>query len=299
MNKRLILGICVILCAAACRPAQVKTPPTETITRPAKQTLVQKKKALTQKKQSATQFPEVLGGVVQSDEWVIYKDEEKEEFKGHVFYDNGAYTFKSNYALSDRRTNTFTATGNVYAKSHDAEQDTTYQAYADYARYHYKTGKGFLKSTTKNPVRLILTDATQTITARAKQVSFDTNAQVVVLTGNVDAKRTTAQGNQTLQADKVTLKQQENYVYLEGNARLADDQRLLQADQVLYDGANNQARAYGARPLTTGSTEQGTFAIIADSIDSDAEGNLITLQGKVQGWLVSPELNNNKINEKF
>ena len=156
-----------------------------------------------------------------------------------------------------------------------------------------------MKSTTKNPVRLILTDNTQTVTANAKQISFDTNTQVFVLTGQVDAKRITAQGTQTMQANKATVKQLEDYLLLEGNAVLADDVRTLKADTVLYDGAHDQAHAYGARPLVTGSTEQGTFAIIADNVSSDAQGNVITLDGRVQGWVVSPEINNHKINNKF
>ena len=176
---------------------------------------------------------------------------------------------------------------------------TIYEAYADSARYNYKTGKGVLQSTTQNPVRLILTDATQQVTASAKHISFDTTNQIFILTGKVKAVRTTAEGTQTMQADKATLKQLEDYLYLEGNAVLADEAHTLQADTVIYDGAHNQAHAYGARPLATGSTEQGTFAIIADNISSDAEGTFVTLDGKVQGWLVSPELNDNKINHKF
>lgn len=292
----LAASACVL--AMGCRPLQVQTPPTETVTRPAKQTLQQKKSALANRKNTVSQLPEVLGGIVQSDEWTIYKDEEKEEFSGHVFYDNGIYTFKSNYALSDRKHNTFTATGNVYAKQKNPN-GTIYEAYTDYAKYNYKTSTGLLKSTTSTPVRLVLTDKEQTLTARAKQISFNTTTQVFVLTGNVHATRTTPQGNQTLQADKVTLKQQEDYLLLEGNAVLTDDQYSLQADTVVYDGSHNQAHAYGARPLATGSTEQGTFAIIADTISSDAQGNKVTLDGRVQGWLVSPELNNNKLNEKF
>lgn len=298
MKRTLYLAVSLLFLLTGCRAVQVQSPATETITQPAKQTLAQKKTALSQKKKSATQLPEVLGGIVKSDEWIIYKDEKQEEFKGHVFFDNDTYTFKSNYALSDRKNNTFTASGKVYAK-HKDEQNTIYEAYADYARYNYKTGKGLLKSTTKDPVRLILTDNTQTVTANAKQISFDTNTQVFVLTGQVNAKRITPQGTQTMKADKATVKQQEDYLLLEGNAVLADDLRMLQADTVLYDGAHDQARAYGARPLATGSTEQGTFAIIADNVSSDAQGNVVTLDGSVQGWLVSPEINNNKINTKF
>lgn len=291
-----LLASAVVL--GACHPMQVQTPSTKQFSQPAKQTLAQKKSALARKKKAATQLPQVLGGVVQSDQWVIYKDKKQEEFVGNVRYDSDRYAFKANYALSDRKQNTFTASGNVYAK-HTDEQGTVYQAYADYGRYHYKTGKGVLKSTTSSPVRLVMTDNTQTITARAKQISFDMNTQVFVLTGHVDAKRTTQAGNQTLRADKATFKQLQDYLELQGNAVLADDLRQLQADTVIYDGTHNQAHAYGARPLATGSTQQGTFAIIADTVSSDAQGEIVNLSGRVQGWLVSPEINNNKINEKF
>ena len=295
---RPLLFLTLLLWLVGCHTTQLNAPTSKPLTQPAKQTLQQKKSALSKKKKNSTQMPEVLGGIVQSDQWIIYKDKEQEEFTGNVSYDNGIYAFKAQHALSDRKQNTVTATGRVYARRKELPS-TQYEAFADYAHYNYKTEKGSLKSTTKNPVRLILTDDTQTITARAKHVSFNTFTQVFILTGNVHATRVTEQGTQQIQADKVTLKQTENYLYLDGNAILQDDQYKLQADSVIYDGAHNQAHAYGARPLATGTTEQGTFAIIADTISSDAEGTLVTLDGKVQGWLVSPELNNNKINKKF
>lgn len=234
-----------------------------------KQALAQKKETLQAKKKAASQLPQTLGGIVQSDEWIIYKDKAQEEFKGHVFYDNGVYTFKADYALSERNQNTATARGNVYLKQQE-KQGPTYEAWADYGRYNYKTGKGILKSTSKTPARLQITDTVQTITARAKQISFNTNTQVFVLTGNVDVMRTTPGNSQT-----------------------------LQADTLIYDGEHNTTTAYGKRPLATGSTDQGTFAIIADKVTSDAQGTVVTLDGNVQGWVVSPELNNNKLNTKF
>ena len=71
-----LLSISILL--LGCHSVQVN-PPTETVTRPAKQTLKQKKLALSQRKKTATQLPEVLGGIVQSDEWIIYKDKEQPE----------------------------------------------------------------------------------------------------------------------------------------------------------------------------------------------------------------------------
>jgi lipopolysaccharide assembly outer membrane protein LptD (OstA) len=109
----------------------------------------------------------------------------------------------------------------------------------------------------------------------------------------------TPQGTQTLQADKVLYKPSENYLHLTGNAILSDGQRTLQADTIVYNETKNEARACGSRPLVTGTSEQGTFAIIADNVTSDAEGNKVFLDGKVQGWLVAPAINNNQLNSKF
>lgn len=263
---RLVSFLALLLLVSACRSTQVPAP---SIQNEPKQALAQKKETLQAKKKAASQLPEVLGGIVQSDEWIIYQDKAQEEFKGHVFYDNDIYTFKADYALSDRNQNSATARGHVYLKQQEP-QNPTYEAWGDYAHYNYKTGKGILKSTSKNQARLQITDVAQTVTASAKQISFDTNTQVFVLTGNVHIKRTTPQETQT-----------------------------LQADTVIYDREHNTSTAYGARPLATGSTDQGTFAIIADKVTSDAQGTVVTLDGRVQGWVVSPELNNNKINQKF
>lgn len=290
-----LITCCVLL--GACRGGQVEAPVMQNPLQP-QQTLAQKKASLRQKKKSATQVPEVLGGIVKSDEWVIYKEKEQEEFKGHVSYDNDVYTFKADYGLSERKQNTFTATRNVYIRQKDP-QGPTYEVWTDYGRYNYKTGKGILKSTSTRPTRLTLTEPTQTVQARARYISFDTNAQIFVLTGNVYVKRITTEGTQILQADKVTVKQLENYVRLDGNAKLSDSARNLEADTIIYDGDRNESYAYGARPLATGSDEQGTFAIIADKVTSDAQGNVVKLDGRVQGWVVSPELNNNKINRQF
>ena len=297
MNRSLICLFMCCLCLQACRTVHVETPAVAQVPQP-KQTLQTKKEALKTKQKKASQIPEVLGGIVKSDEWTIYKDKEQEEFSGHVFYDNGIYTFKSGYALSDRKARTITASQNVYLKQHEP-RSPTYEAWADYAHYNYQTGKGILKSTSKNPARLRLQDDTQTVNARAKHISFDTNAQIFNLTGNVHIERTVQDATQTLQADKVTLKQTENYLLLDGNAIVKDDLRTLQADTIVYDAEHDHARAFGARPLATGTTEQGTFAIIADNVTSDAQGNVVTLEGQVQGWVVSPTLNENKINRQF
>ena len=140
------------------------------------------------------------------------------------------------------------------------------------------------------------------ITANAQKVTFDLDSQVYTLEGNVNVNRVTPEGTQTFRAEKALFRQAEDYVRLEGNAILSDGLRFLEAETIVYDGTKNQSYAYGARPLLHGTAEQGTFAIIADKVSSDAEGNRIAMDGKVQGWIVSPQINQidfSKFNKGF
>ena len=286
---------------AACTPKvqvtqdQVKTP---VINR-----LKAAKQSLPSKRTTHQEIPSVLGGIVQSDNWTVYRDKQQEEFSGHVFYDNGTYTFKADYALSERAYNRLTAKGNVYLQQKEPN-GTTYQAYAHTARYNYKTQQGTLQArNTAVPVKLIYTPLNeQPITATAQKVTFNLDKQIFTLEGNVHVERNTPQGPQTLSAHKAYLKQAEDYIQLEGNAVVSDSLRSLEAQTIVYDGAHNESYATGNRPLLHGSTEQGTFAIIADKASSDAEGNKVMLDGKVQGWFVSPQVNQvdfSKFNQGF
>lgn len=293
--RALLPVVCLWLVAAGCKTQEVSA--SEAI--PSSGSTLQEKKQILQSKHKPTfQMPQTLGGIVKSDEWVIYKDKEQEEFTGHVSYDSDIYTFRADYALSDRKANTVTAKRHVYLKKKELP-DTVYEAFADEGHYNYKSGKGKLGSTTTSPVRIVLTDSGQTVKASAKQLVFDTQSQIFTLSGNARVTRTTAQGVQTLQADKITFKQLENYLYLQGNAKISDQARMLEADSIIYDEKNNLAHAYGARPLATGTTDQGTFAIIADDIHSDAQADVVFLEGRVQGWAVVPALNENKMNTQF
>ena len=291
-----VLCLVSVLALSACRATRVTLPDTATVH--PKPALTKAKKSLTPKAPTR-QLPPVLGGLIQSDSWVIYKDKQQEEFVGNVSYDNGAYIFRAGYALSDRKNNTFTARQNVFLKQNNPD-GTFYQAEADYARYNYNTQQGALSCAGKKQVRLTYLDENaQTVTALAQRVKIDLNQKIYVLEKDVKITRPTPQGTQVITAQKVTLKQLENYALLEGDAALTDGKRTLTADTILYDGQHNTSYAYGARPLTYGSTEQGTFAVIADKIQSDAQGHVIHLDGQVQGWLVSPQINNSDINTKF
>ncbi|MGN0024486.1 MAG: LptA/OstA family protein [Candidatus Avelusimicrobium sp.] len=257
------------------------------------------KNNLKNKRKAAAEIPPVLGGVVQSDSWVIYKDKQQEEFTGNVSYDNGSYVFRADYALSERAINRFSARGRVYLRQNEPD-GSFYEAYADNARYNYKTQKGVLTANADKTVKLIYSDAKkQTVTATAKHASFDLNQKIFILQDTVRVERSTPAGTEILTAQKATYKQAENYAILEGGAQATDGARTLEAETIVYDGNKNASYAYGARPIVYGKTEQGTFAVIADKVSSDNAANTVSLDGKVQGWIVSPQLNDADVNSKF
>lgn len=282
----LLIGL---LLTGACRTVKIQGPAPVTVhPKPALQHV---KKSVTPQKLSSQDIPPVLGGIIQSDSWIIYKEKEQEEFSGHVSYDNGAYVFRADYALSDRARQTFLADGNVFLRQNNPD-GSFYQAQADRGTYNYHTQKGTLSSRGKKPVTLVYqNEKGQVMTATAKQASFDIAQKIYVLEKNVRMERPSPKGTQIVTAQKATFKQLQDYARLEGDATLTDGKRTLTADVIIYDGQNDASYAYGARPLAQGSSEQGTFAVIADQIQGDSEGNIIHLDGKVQGWLVSPQIN--------
>ena len=257
----------------------------------------QKAQQLKEKKDKAKEFPTVLGGVVFSDRWVVYTAKEEEEFEGNVHYDNGTYAFRSDYALSQRKKNLFTARGHVFARTTD-ENGTLYTLQADRARYNYATGQGQASAQGKNPITLTYqTAAGDRVTARAQKAEFDTRQKIYILSGAAFITYQNAAGEEsTLQADRITARQQDPYALLEGNAEVKNADYTLQADTLEYDGKNQMAYAYGQRPLAQGKTEDGTFAIIADKVTAQTATRQIKLSGRVQGWAVSDKLNRSKTN---
>ena len=286
-----------LLLTGACHTARLQGPAPATVY--PKQAVTQTKKALTPPKLSAQQLPQTLGGLVQSDSWIIYKDKQQEEFSGNVSYDNGAYIFKADYALSDRAKNTFSARGHVFLRQNNPD-GSFYQGQADRGWYNYKTQKGALFAEQNQPVRLVYhNEKGQQMTATSRKVNFDLNQKIYVLEKDVHLEQQTAQGTQTITAQKATLKQTDEYILLEGKATISDGKRTLLANTFIYDKKNNVSYAYGGRPMAYGETDAGTFAVIADQLQADAQGEILHLEGNTQGWFVSPQINNSDINKKF
>lgn len=290
-----LIATCLLLCTACTVRTTVKE---VSVPKPAPH-INRTKTNLKAKQKAAADIPPVLGGLVQSDNWVIYKEEQKEEFTGHVLYDNDAYFLQADYALSERAQNRFTARGNVYLRMRTPE-GVQYEVYAHTAQYNYKTMKGRLSAAGNTPVKLIYSDGNNPpVTATARQGTFNLQEQIFVLSGQVHVNRPVENTTHTLTADKATIKNVQDYVRLDGNASVSDGERTLEADTIIYDGQHNLSHAYGARPLAYGTSEQGAFAVIADSLQGDSEGHQIHLDGRVQGWLVSPRLNEAAAHTKF
>jgi len=263
------------------------------------QNLAQKKQNLQDRKPQFI-LPETLGGIISSDSWIVYQEKQQEEFKGHVSYDNGQYIFKSNYALSERKKNRITAKGNVFIR-HNAENTVWYQLQAGQAQYNYQTGQGYAQAAKNTPLELKYhTDKDELITAYARKAEFNTQEKTYQLDGDGLIIYTDARGQTlSLKADHITVRQQDQYALLKGHAQADNGQYRLQADTLEYNGKTQQAKAWGDRPLTSGTTEQGTFAIIADEVSAQTDTRRVELKGQVQGWVVSDTINKSKAAKSF
>ena len=266
--------------------------------------LTSAKAALAQKtqqiKKTKSALPEVLGGVVSSDRWIVYKEKEEEEFEGNVRYDNGTYIFRAQYALSQRKKHLLTAKDSVYIKKNQSDK-SYYELYADYVSYNYSTANGQAKANRKRKIKLVYQNPQgDLVTALARRGDFNTKEQTYVLTGDVFITHVDALGKKsTLRADKISARQKDNYALLEGNAVVQNQDYTLRSAAIEYDGKQKMAYAYGDRPLANGKTQDGTFAIIADKVTAETDSRKIKLSGQVQGWIVSDQINNSKANETF
>ena len=296
MTKRFYLFSFVLgaFITAGCAGIKAQGP---VLKNPAPKVAAAKEKA--KQKKPSFEVPQTLGGIVSSDSWVVYPEKEQEEFKGHVAYDNGVYTFRSDYALSDRKKGSFSARGNVYLKQ-APQQGPVYEAWADRGFYNYTTAKGELRSDKNHFVRLEYTDTDNVLThAQARRADFNVNTQTYNLYQDVTIRRPTEFGLATVTADKLSVRQADEYALLEGNAKVSSPSHSFTAQTIEFDGKNNRSYAYGSRVLGQGKMEEGTFAIIADRAELENESRKISFKGKVAGWIVSDQINKAEINDKF
>jgi lipopolysaccharide transport protein LptA len=113
----------------------------------------------------------LLGGLVQSDRWLIHKDKAQEEFIGNVRYSNDTVSLKADHALSDRLNKIYTLRGNVNA-SYKLPQNATAQISADKVLYDQKSDRGIITASSQNQAEAIYKTENNTFRAYADEIEF-------------------------------------------------------------------------------------------------------------------------------
>lgn len=194
----------------------------------------------------------LLGGMVQSDRWIIRKDKMEEEFIGNVSYKNDIYTAKADYALSRRREQTFNLKGNVFASQ--KKNGTTAQITAENFFYNNKTGEGYATPKKNAQVNAVYTTQTNRLKAFGNKLDFKDKFSVFEMSGNCE---------------------------------LDEINNTLYADKMIFDTNSGVFNAHGNRPVLWGFNPDGDYAVQADDITVQTKEGFLKAQGRVQGWVVS------------
>ena len=194
----------------------------------------------------------LLGGMVQSDRWLIHKDQQEEEFIGNVRYKNDIYDIRADRALSRRALQTYTLEGNVFASRQ--ENGEFAQISADKIFYNNKEDFGYALSN------------------KSAQVSI---------------RYKTPQTDLSLFGDRVDFSRKFTLFKVIGDAELGDLNNTLYAGEMSFDMETGVFEAYKNRPVFFGFSEDGDYALQADKITAQTKEGFIKAQGNVQGWLTS------------
>lgn len=192
----------------------------------------------------------ILGGSVQSDRWLINRDKQEEEFIGNVSYVNDIYSLKADYALSQRKENTYLLKGNITASQ--TLEDIFTQIKAEKLFYNHKTLKGY---------------------ALGKK-----NAQI-------EGLYKTPNNTFTIFGDRIDLDKQENQITVSSYAELNDLNNTIYGDTITFNTQSGIFEVFGKRPVLWGFGVDGDYALQADKMIADTQKGSFKAQGNVQGWL--------------
>ena len=195
----------------------------------------------------------ILGGMVESDSWIIRKDKNEEEFIGNVRYENENFKIKADRALSRRAAQEFTIEGEVYAQYTSADAQAALKA-----------------------ERVFYSQAKDTGYATAKK-----NKQVEAAYNITDGASYKLYGDRLDFADKFTQYK------MTGWAELSDNNNTLYAGQMDFDFNTGIFEATRNRPLMWGFTDDGDYAVQADTITARTREGLYRAEGRVQGWVTA------------
>ena len=196
----------------------------------------------------------VLGGMVQSDKWIIRKDKSEEEFIGNVKYENDIYKITADRALSQRALFAYTLSGNVFARRNQDGQTLTLKANKVF--FNQKKDSGYAQGTKK------------------KQISLSLENENNIF---------------NLYADRLDFGRKFSSFEAQGDCELNDLNNTLYAGKMTFDTQTQIFTAETLRPLFFGYNDDGDYALQADTITADNKNGIYKAQGKVQGWIVPAE----------
>ncbi|MBQ4493756.1 MAG: hypothetical protein II972_04070 [Elusimicrobiaceae bacterium] len=191
----------------------------------------------------------LLGGSVQSNKWIINRDKEQEEFIGNVRYQNDIYNLRSDYALSQRKENTYLLKGNILASQ--TLVDTFTQIKAEEFFYNNKTLKGYALGKKNRQIEILYKTPNNTFNLYGNRVDFNKDT---------------------------------NFIKITGNSELDDLNNTLYADTITFNTQSGLFEAYEKRPVLWGFGVDGDYALQADKITADTQKNIFKAQGNIQGW---------------
>jgi len=230
--------------------------------------------------------PGLLGGMLKSDSWVIRKDLQQEEFKGNVSYNSSLYKLKSDYALSDRAKNTFTADGNVYLMNKDLS-GAILELYSQNAVFNTVTQKGRAAAGPQNPLRIFYTvPDVYKIAAEGETLNIDGKKSTLEIKDNVKIKYTEPYDFALAFADYAFIDRAKNTARLSGGVELDNKNYTVRAEDIFYDGAF--ITVTGNYPLFTAANEDAYAAFQSDKVVINAATGYADAAGRIRGW-ISPK----------
>jgi lipopolysaccharide export system protein LptA len=195
----------------------------------------------------------LLGGIVQSDSWIIRKEKNEEEFIGNVHYENDMYKITADRAVSRRKEQSYTLEGNVYASRSDK-----------------KTGKAEIKA--QKIFYNKLQDYGYALAPKNKQISLFYN---------------TEENKYKLYGNKLDFSGNFNNFKITGNGKFYDINNKLYVQQMIFNRESGVFETQGGRPVLSGFNDDGNYALQADKITAFTTERKYKAEGKVRGWVTS------------
>ena len=195
--------------------------------------------------------PQLMGGVVKSDQWLIRKKAGEEEFEGHVSYRNPHYSFNGDWALYNEKTGVVKAKGHIKGEKRWENGDITRMA-GDYAQYHPELRKGVL------------------FADRGKQVDI------------VHDDR--ARGLWHARSDRADIYDASNVLWLTGKVRIEGQDTNSLSDKAVYVSSAATLNLLG-RPAIWGRRDKYDYAIESDRAALLRNEKVVRSEGDVKGWI--------------